>query len=84
MPNPFSTACTELASLFDNLPDRQPLATDVKTGAQVVVLDVPQVGLYPIMTYLQIHQRMDAIHIPSHGQSGSLRAWRCLFPNNFL
>ena len=68
------TARTEIAFVFDNLPDWQQLArAALEAGREVVVLDGSQDGLRAMAAALQGRSGIDAIHILSHGDTGKLQ-----------
>jgi hypothetical protein len=68
-----SPTAQQVVFLFDNLPDWQQLAAGVRAGVQLVVLDGTQDGLAQIAASLQGRQGVEAIHILSHGQPGSVQ-----------
>lgn len=73
MPTTAPTAPNEIVFIFDNLANWQQLASGVRPGAQVVVLDGSQNGLAQIARFLEGHSGIDALHILSHGAQGQLQ-----------
>ncbi len=62
----------EVVFIMDNVADWQTIAADIKPGIEVVLLDNSQDGLTQMAVWAQDHRGYDAIHIISHGSSGSL------------
>src|ERR1700686_4710139 len=58
-----------------HVPDYQLLAAGVKPGEEVVILDANTDGVQQIADWLASHNEhdVDAIHIVSHGEDGTVR-----------
>lgn len=65
----------EVAFIFDDVNDWEALADDMPVGVNVVILDAKKDGLLQIADYVSSLRTdsMDAIHLISHGASGTLR-----------
>ena len=57
----------EIVFIEDNVPDWQKLAAAVQPGVEVVVLDHTKDGLQQMITALDGHAPVDAIHLVTHG-----------------
>ncbi|MEG4078674.1 DUF4347 domain-containing protein [Microcoleus sp. Pol8_D6] len=53
--------------------DWQSLATGVKTGTEVILVDRTRDGIEQIAEALQLRKGIESVHIISHGESGSLQ-----------
>jgi hypothetical protein len=70
-----SSSGQQVVFIDPHVPDYQLLAAGVKPGEQVVILDPNTDGVQQIANWLASHneQNVDAIHIVSHGEDGTVR-----------
>ncbi|WP_182422050.1 Ig-like domain-containing protein [Aureimonas sp. ME7] len=66
-------ASREVVFIETNVPNWQDLAANVRSGAEVVILDATRDGLALIADWAREHTQYDAIHLISHGSRGSLQ-----------
>lgn len=73
MPAASRALCVDIAFVFNNLPDWQPLAAAAQqAGLEVAVFSGAQDGLAQMADYLQGRSGVEAIHILSHGSNGAI------------
>ncbi|MBP7111441.1 MAG: DUF4347 domain-containing protein, partial [Nitrosomonas sp.] len=63
----------EIVFVDTSIADYETILAGIDSNAQVVLLDRDRDGVEQIASYLSQHRSMDAIHIISHGRSGSLQ-----------
>ncbi|MEG4842012.1 DUF4347 domain-containing protein, partial [Microcoleus sp. B9-D4] len=64
--------------------DWQSLATGVKTGTEVILVDRARDGIEQIAEALQIRKGIESVHIISHGESGSLQLGQTILNSDNL
>ncbi|MEI6652525.1 MAG: DUF4347 domain-containing protein, partial [Chlorobiaceae bacterium] len=74
----------EIVFLMGNLPDLQALIGGIKPGVEVHILDPQGDGIAQMDSILNGRSGIDAIHIFSHGASGSLALGTTTLNSNTL
>jgi hypothetical protein len=79
-----SASGQQVVFIDPHVPDYQLLAAGVKPGEQVVILDANTDGVRQIADWLASHNEhnVDAIHIVSHGEAGTVRLGGTILATN--
>jgi hypothetical protein len=79
-----SATGNQVVFIDPHVPDYQLLAAGVKSGEQVVILDANTDGVQQIADWLASHDphNVDAIHIVSHGEDGTVRLGSTILATN--
>jgi len=79
-----SSSGHQIVFIDPHVPDYQILAAGVKPGEEVVILDANTDGVQQIANWLASHNEhdVDAIHIVSHGEDGTVRLGSTILATN--